>query len=73
MLQTTTSRLSPLARKNYAGLMIEQFYEDSVCRYGTDSDQARMLSRLLGLGTRIPCEIIAIQSSPNMPLPDGVA
>jgi hypothetical protein len=29
-------------------LLIEEFYKDSVSRYGTDSEQARMLSRLLG-------------------------
>jgi hypothetical protein len=29
-------------------LLIEQFYEDSLHRYGTDSEQARTLSRLLG-------------------------
>ena len=29
-------------------LLIEEFYKDSVCRYGTDSEQARTLSRLLG-------------------------
>jgi hypothetical protein len=29
-------------------LLIEQFYEDSVRRYGADSEQARILSRLLG-------------------------
>jgi hypothetical protein len=27
-------------------LLIAQFYENSVRRYGTDSEQARMLSRL---------------------------
>jgi hypothetical protein len=28
--------------------LIEQFYESSVDRYGTDSEQARVFSRLLG-------------------------
>jgi hypothetical protein len=27
--------------------LLEQFYEDSVSRYGTDHEQVRMLSRLL--------------------------
>jgi hypothetical protein len=28
-------------------LLIEEFYEDAVARYGSDSEQARALSRLL--------------------------
>ena len=28
-------------------LLIQQFYEDSVHRYGSDSEQAEMLSKLL--------------------------
>jgi hypothetical protein len=28
-------------------LLIEEFYNDSVARYGTDSEQARVLSRVL--------------------------
>lgn len=31
-------------------LLIEELYRDSVWRYGADSAQARMLSRLLGAG-----------------------
>jgi hypothetical protein len=35
-----------LGKEQLHRLLIEQFYEDSVDRYGTDSEQARMLARL---------------------------
>jgi|HubBroStandDraft_2_1064218.scaffolds.fasta_scaffold3292768_1 hypothetical protein len=34
-------------KKKLNRLLITQFYEDSVYRYGSDSEQAFMLSRLL--------------------------
>jgi hypothetical protein len=33
-------------KKELNRLLLAQFYENSVRRYGTDSEQARMLSRL---------------------------
>ena len=36
------------AEEALSRLLIEQFYEDSVARYGADSEQALSLSRLLG-------------------------
>ena len=33
-------------------LLIQQFYETSVDRYGSDSEQARMLSRMLSPAAR---------------------
>ena len=35
------------AKEELNRLLIEQFYQDSVARYGPDSEQTRALSRLL--------------------------
>jgi hypothetical protein len=35
------------AEESLNRLLVEQFYEDSVAQYGTESEQARLLSRVL--------------------------
>src|SRR5271170_5895202 len=45
-------------------LLIEQFYDDSVGRYGTDSEQARMLWQVLN-----PVKVAARTQTSRVPLP----